>query len=579
VWARINGALDHWLAKRYWSSNWWSNEIGVPRIMRDILVLVHDSLSPSRLAGALQIMRQLRVQNTGQGANLIWSADLGLHYGALTGNDTLARRCAKLIADEIRITTGDGIQPDYSFHQHEARLQMYQYGAAFVQSITRLAWQLHGTGWAVPEEKIDMMTDFILKGWQWMERGINTVPGTIDRSASRVNALHSADIREWIPYLCELCKQKAQQLSAIADCQNDKGENLEGFRYYPYSDFAVYQARRFSFFLKTISDRTLPSESINSENLKGGLLNSGDAYVIKNGREYFNLMPVWDWSKLPGVTAFEGATQIARRPFTGSVSDGKIGLTVMDYDMEGHHGQSMTARKCWIVHDDLVISLIAGLQRNHGESPLYTTLDQCRWQGDVCVDRPGNILKEGTHTLHGVRWIHHAGLGYIFLQPQAVQLFMGAATGTWNAINHSETAAPVTEKLFTPVMIHGMGMTPLSAGYVLAYRETAAALQSLVEKPSWTILRNDKVVQGVRFADGSVACAFYMKSELAADKEKLRAGGGLVIAVDRPCLVLVTGGHVYASDPAHHGGSLNIAVNGKTWQISLPGDGTTVTVL
>jgi hypothetical protein len=29
--------------------------------------------------------------------------------------------------------------------------------------------------------------------------------------------------------------------------------------------------------------------------------------MIQNGSEYYNLMPLWDWNLLPGLTAFKGA--------------------------------------------------------------------------------------------------------------------------------------------------------------------------------------------------------------------------------------------------------------------------------
>ena len=280
VWKTISPALDHWLEKRYKSSNWWHNEIGVPQIMRDIIILTGEKMTPKQHKQALEVLAQHKVKGTG--GNLVWSADLGIHYAALTNNKELLKHCSDLIINEIKITTGDGVQPDFSFHQHGSRLQMYQYGKAFFWESTRLGWQLRGTPWAFPEDKVNILTDLAVKGWQWMARGINTVPGTIDRSASREGTLKGADIRQLIPYLCELSPKNSSVFNKIADRQNGKG-SLKGFRYFPYSDFSTYHRKDFSFFLKTISTRTLATESINHENHKGRLLNNGDAYLIKDG--------------------------------------------------------------------------------------------------------------------------------------------------------------------------------------------------------------------------------------------------------------------------------------------------------
>ena len=277
-------ALNHWLQTRYKCPNWWHNEIGVPQQIRDVIILLQKDLSTNELQGALEIMAQYQIHDNSTGANLTWSADLGTHYALLTNNKALAQKCRDLIIEEIKITTGDGVQPDYSFHQHDKRLQMYQYGGAFLRENVRLAWELRGTSLSFPKEKINLLTDFVLQGWQWTTRGINTVPGTMDRSASRRDALHSSDIRQLIPYLIDVIPGRKNDLLSIADHQNGRG-SLVGFRYFPYSDFAAYQQPGFSFFVKTISTRTLATESINSENLKGHLLNSGDAYFIRDGNE------------------------------------------------------------------------------------------------------------------------------------------------------------------------------------------------------------------------------------------------------------------------------------------------------
>jgi chondroitin AC lyase len=426
AWKAINLALDDWLRHRYQNPNWWHNQIGVPQCMRDIIILLRDTLSAKQLKGALAVMAQLHVQKSGAGANLIWSADLGFHYGALTGDEALMDSCRKLIVEEIHISTGEGIQPDYSFHQHGSRLQMYQYGKAFLFSNIRLAWELHGTRWAYPPSRIRILRNFLLKGWQWMARGVNTVPGTMDRSASRVGELRSPDIRFLIPFLCELDPRDASKFRTLADHQNGK-EALSGFRYYPYSDFTAYQRKSFSFFLKTISTRTLPTEvGLNAENLKGRLLNSGDGYLIGDGKEYYNLMPVWDWQKLPGTTAFKDAYKIDRQPFSGSVTDEQSGLSAMAYGLEDSTGkQHMSAHKVWACHQNMVVCLVADLQADHIPGQIYTVLDQCRQQGPVMVNKPDHVIGEGTDQLSGVRWIYHAGFAYLPLKPARVTLKLG----------------------------------------------------------------------------------------------------------------------------------------------------------
>lgn len=549
----IHNALGHWLKKRYQSGNWWHNKIGVPQFMRDIIILLQGSLDQEEQALALEVMAQNDEASwrKSTGANLVWCADLAFHYGAFTGDSALMNRSMEMIRKEVQVSTREGVQPDFSFHQHQQRLQTYHYGRAFLQDNVRLAWETRGTPWAYPPEKLSILTSFILQGWQWMARGIYTVPGTLDRSVSRPNTLTGADIRPLIPYLCELDPANKSVYLDVATRQDGTGKSLEGFRYYPRSDFSVYHHPRFSFFLKTISDRTLPAESINKENLKGHLLHSGDGYFILNGQEYTNLMPVWNWEHLPGVTAFPGARSISRESFAGSVTDGHSGLTVMDY-----HLGDVAAKKFWACYDNMMVCLIAEIQ---GTDSMYTTLDQCRLQGDVWINTQQKPLQQGDHHLQNIRWIYHNKLAYMPLELSTVNLRMREQEGSWQSINASGSPAIVKEKVFMPVL-------QKTQGYAVAYCDNLRQARKLADKKRWKVLKNTPECQALQWEDGTVMAAFYEAGSV----------GGL--AVDGACLVLMKGDVVCVSNPLHEEGDVTISIFDKRKTLSLPGDGTSVMI-
>lgn len=563
-WLKTNLALDHWLEKRYRNANWWHNQIGTPRNMRDIIALLAEDLSPLRLKGSLEVLAQFNIERAGIGANLIWAADLGLHYGAFTHDNRLMEVCRNMIVEEIKVHEGEGIQPDFSFHQHGKRLQAFQYGKAFLWETARIAWQLRDTPLAFPEEKTKILTDFVLEGWQWMARGVNTVPGTMDRSATRVGELRSPDIRPLIPLLIELQPGQAGAFRKMNEMQNGNGA-LEGFRYFPYSDFAAYHRPGFSFFLKTISGRTLPSESINGENLKGHLLNSGDAYLIRNGEEYFDLLPLWDWQALPGITSFNGAYKAERKRFVGSVSAHDAGLTAMDYALSSKEGDgALTARKMWACYGDAVVCLIANPE-TEGAGEVFTALDQSRLQGDVAANKPGNILGEGQRRMEEVRWIHHNGFAYIPLKPERMNLHLTHKTGSWTSINLSEKTGEVESGIFMPQLIHRNGE---STGYAAAYCETPKEARRLWRKPPWKALRNDKDCQAAMFSGDVLMAAFYAPSSVDLGK------GGVVHA-DQPCLLIMKDGKLFVSNPAWGEIEATITWNNRKFKVKTPGDGRT----
>ena len=563
----ISLALDDWFRHRYKSKNWWHNEIGVPQIMRDILVLMGDGLTPDERKKSIEILGQYKLDGTG--ANLVWSADLGLHFGAFTNDWKLMKHCRDTIMTVIKITTDEGVQPDYSFHQHGKRLQMYHYGGAFLVDDVRIAWQLRNLSLAFPPEKINILTQFVLNGWQWMARGINTVPGTIDRAASRKNALHSADIRNIIPLLYEMQPASKEAFKALNEIQHGR-QALNGYRYFPYSDFTAYHQQQYSFFLKTNSTRTLLTESINQENLEGELLNSGDYYFISNGNEYFNLLPFWDWEKLPGITNFSGEKKdkIQRRQFAGNVSDGNIGMAAMDYSLE-KNGQSLNAKKYWASYKNIHVMLIAGIETKNLSEPAFTVLDQSRWQGEVTLNRVGNILKEGKHFYNQVNWLHHNDFVYIPLENDSVNIQLLHKKARWSDINKSEPSALIDDKIFLPAIIHSSRNN--ATGYVVAYAPNAGQAEIIANDPNWDILRNDSICQAVSFEKHTIMAAFHHAAKIKLTRD-------MKISVDKPCLLLVSGNKIYISDPLHKGGCISGKINGRKFSVCLPADGTTVLI-
>lgn len=558
----IDRSLDHWLEKRYHNPNWWHNEIGVPRMMQDILVLLRHELRGERFKEAMEVLGQHKVGGTG--ANLAWSADLGLHYGALSHNEAMMEQCSDLISKEIKVSEAEGIQPDYSYHQHGARLQTCHYGDAFLGENVKIAWELRDTPWAFPEKKIDILVKFVLEGWQWMCRGIYTVPGTLDRSVSRRDMLANADLRNLLPYLIALNERNALLLNAVGERQNGKGEPLTGYRYFPWSDFAAYQRPDFSFFVKTISLRTRFTESINGENLKGALLNSGDTYFMRDGREYFNLMPVWNWGYLPGITSFKGAKTI-RQKFTGGVTNGESGLTVMHYKAEDE-ARNLSVNKFWASHGNEVVCLLSDLTTEN-TGPVYTVFDQCRWRGDVAANKPGTSLGPGTHSLKNLRWIFHSGFAYIPLSPSEVELHLTDARGTWASINKGKSEEVITEKVFMPVYLHREQDDP-SFGYVVAACNTPREARDIARHPDWKVIRNDRECQAVLFNDGTFMAAFSSEGSVRIDAER-------EASLNRPGLLLLSGAGVWVSDPTHTGGSITVRVGDQQWVSTLPDDGTT----
>ena len=243
--------------------------------------------------------------------------------------------------------------------------------------------------------------------------------------------------------------------------------------------------------------------------------------------------------------------------------------TAMDYRLEDkENNQSLSAHKVWVCKDDLVVCLISDIRAENIQSEVYTALDQCRWQGKVTVNEPGNVLTEGVHKLKKVQWIHHNGFGYIPIEPTDMELCLNTVAGTWKSINTSQPAQPVTDKVFKPVMVHPINKSVAkSTGYLLASCKSPQLLKKLAGKPTWKILSNDKYCQAVSFQDGTLAVAFFSAGTLKIRNSELTS--------DKPCLLLISNDRIYVSDPNHNGGVIKIRCKDKVLDIEVPKDGTT----
>ncbi|GAF86268.1 unnamed protein product, partial [marine sediment metagenome] len=275
------------------------------------------------------------------------------------------------------------------------------------------------------------------------------------------------------------------------------------------------------FFVKVISSRTYPTEKCNSENLKGDLLHSGDHYVIRDGQEYYNMMPVWDWDLLPGVTwSPQAGKRVARSPFVGGVSDGRGGLTAMDYRFGGGKDKprpELRARKAWLCHGDLVVCLIGDLTTSGISAPVRTALDQCRLRGAVTVGdgrgrrtisgggpaaaaagrKVGRLVARGPHELTDVRWLHHHDVAYLMLDPSQLTLKTGPVTGSWRSINRGLPDGRASDRVFMPVLEHGTGAKDRSTGYVIAPGIAAEQAARLASRLPFDLLSNDARCQAV----------------------------------------------------------------------------------
>jgi len=354
-------SLDYWLSRDFKNLNWWWNQIGVPQALLPTLLLIEKELSAEQRSRALAILRRAGIGMTGQ--NLVWVAEITAGLGILENDPKLIATAYQRIADEIRISTREGIQPDFSFHQHGPCLYNHGYGAAFAVDCSRIATQVAGTRFAFPSETIALLGSLILDGSQWMTRGGTTDFGGEGRGITLrgQNASYlSIAARNMLQFPTGREKE-FRDLDARAAGQ--PAPPLVGNRHFWRSDLMTHHRPNFYASARMFSSRVANTDgAYNGEGLKSHHIADGCNVLLRTGREYQDIFPVWDWQKIPGATIEQRAEltgsprRMGQTSFVGGVSDGEYGLAACEGERDG-----LSARKIWFFFDDAYACLGAGI--------------------------------------------------------------------------------------------------------------------------------------------------------------------------------------------------------------------------
>jgi chondroitin AC lyase len=535
----IEQGLAHWYAVKPESKNWWWNQIGKQMHLGAIGLMAEPAIS---IQMRQTIADDLPKTPSSEGANLTDFAKIVIYGGLLS--DDKARVAAGLdgIKASVKVTQGEGIQADLSFHQHGAQLHNGSYGKVFFNTVIYWAYQVKDSPWAFSKEQTDLLISYFLESDRWMTRAGTIDYSTAGRSVSRSHREFSNKtiLLKQLEYISALVPQREEELAAFREHINGGGSGLNGHKHFWRSDYAVTMRDDYHFSVKMASKRVATTESGNGENLLGYWLGFGNTFLRQRGDEYQDIFPVWDWRYLPGVTApeYEGlggawGKHLHQSTFVGGVSNGLYGVTAMDLNV-----MDITAKKAWFHFADEIVALGAGINANSGDSKdkrIHTTVNQTVSNGRVIID--GKELKQAQQSIENATWLHHDNVGYVFALPWQGQVSQQAKTGSWQRINNSQNSDLLTKDVFLLKISHGNKVSDGQYQYTLLPAKTVAQTQQYAKSPAVEILQNNSSIQAVYHKGlNTSGMVFYQAgtTELAS---------GLVLSVDKPCIVLLEEKH------------------------------------
>lgn len=564
--AEVHRAFGYWIAHDFTCPNWWYNQIGAPKLMATTALLLGDQLTAEEgryLADTM--MPRAKIGMTGQ--NRIWLAGNTLMFGLLTGNESTVRNAAETIWHESTVTTDEGIQPDFSFHQHGPQQQFGNYGMAFAVEICRWGTILRGTPWSLTESNLAAYRGFLLDGEAWVNwRGRMDISACGRQFMPRSPESKARTIAQVMRNVALFDREKATAYLAAGRDVADATNTLIGQRVFWRSDYAVRRAADWAATLKMSSKRVVGAESLNSENFLGYHLADGALYLYASGDEYDEIFPVWDWQKLPGVTCAQraGGPPSFREvrgttDFVGGVTDDATGCAAFDFSRDG-----VRAHKAWFFTSDAIVCLGAAIASSTHE-PVVTTINQCLLRGEVvikCRDRVPAKFSGDEKTVSDVEWLEHDGWRYAFFAPTTVHVRTSAQRGNWKRVfdNPETPRDDLTLPIFALWLDHGAKPEKQSYAYMIC-RSASNVPPAEIE--------NTDAIQAVRFEHGPTQVVFWTPGATTLSVPK-------ALRADQPCLVAMEtdGRRVYVADPTQKLTHLSLTVDGRTAAVKLPVGGT-----
>lgn len=552
---KIHAALNHWLNNDFQSPNWWHPVIGTPMRLLPTLILMEPELSAEQMAKALPILNRCEIGRTGQ--NKVWQSGNVLFTSLLTKNTEMIAKASASIQEELVVSTSEGVQPDWTYHQHGPQLQFGNYGLSYVGDMQKWIQILRGTQFKFDEEKVEILRNYLLKGQRWVtwknEMDISACGRQIgpDQPDDKAKALSRYFVK-----MAKLDPEFANEYMKANDYTT-----LSGNKHFWRSDIQIQRTPDYYFSVKMASNRVIGAESCNSENLQGYYLGDGATYLYQTGNEYKNIFPFWDWKKIPGTTTLQDDEPLPvltargyRIPsdFVGGVSDGENGIAVLDYNRLG-----VLAKKSWFMFDDKIICLGAGINSDEN-LPVTTSVNQSYLNGAVEFKTTDNRVTNWPVETLGYKWILHDNIGYYFPNSSLVNLITDEVTGKWTDVTKLLSEEMLLAKIFKLYLEHGVNPEDQTYEYILVPNATKTELEQMVIEPPFSI-SNQTDNQEVIASNGNIAgIVFY-------EPGNSNVFGG--IETDQPCLIMVkkleNGLEVSVADPTQKLIEINLVLAGE----------------
>lgn len=600
--ADINAALAH--TETFYGAtvlprgNWWFWTIGIPIDLGPTLVLMQGHADPGivdELTAAIELrigsspLRRGIVGPVPTGQNLVWSSFTHLCVALLRNDSVRLAAVRDAMAGVTLPGDAEGIQRDFSFHQHGAQLYTGGYGGTFASDVARYALITRATEYGLPPQSLASFASYVADGIAWSlygrhfdvsvlsrevarptTTGFNGLAALLQAStllSDRQDAIRAAAAKMLESWPGTLPVELAGLAAGIEQSQ-ETAEWPSGHRHYFASDYTVHRRPNWFASVKMFSTRTRSGESTNGENILGSRQSDGRFYLVQRGDEYFgrDVWPALDWTRLPGTTVEQKSDTASdlygygKTSFAGGTGDGRNGVSAM---VVAPLGSALTARKAWFFFDDAIVFLTNGIT-SPSANRVETIINQ------VALYDADSPLARGSD------WAAMEDVGYWFPGPVDLRVARETRTGTWAAIGGSGDTTPHSHPFLTLFLDHGAAPVNARAEYVIVPDKKPAEMAEWAAARPLSIIANNDTASAARdLRTGALGIAFWRSGVV----EGFQSSAAAVVQVQSDGRTM----QLSAADPnANATGTFEITIPGAWWTSAVPlrrtAHGTTLTL-
>jgi len=575
---QIYAAFSFWNTAQPYSNNWYDNDIGGPTVYGQSLLLMKTGDTYGFSADTLFALADVglnyynvsaaifvpQANEAVMGSNQTLNLEISIYKACIKDSTAELQRDFDTAFANIKvfIGTSEGMKIDNSYYMHGAQLYNWGYGSEFLQGSAFMAYYARNTAFATTQDNINFLIDFVLNGQQWFSQKGTSDFNSTGRGLTRSGGTSISSFRtSCLSYLISLSNNyRTTELNNYVKFLAGGNANFQspGNKQFWKSDFMAHHSSKFYLSVKTPSKRTVGSESINGENLKGKYLPWGSTNIMIKGDEYANAFPVWDWNRVPGTTTESNpSANFSKMPsggytptnsLAGGVSNGVYGLSAYAFSFD-----SVNARKAYFFTPSAMYCLGAGITSTKSEGPVLTSVNQCVSSGTVTVDSAGiqSAFTGQQQAYTKLNWVHHNNVGYLFPHQGNITVANQVQTGSWYSINSAQSATPVSNTIFSAWFNHGTKPTTGTYEYIVVPYKSVSQFASWTTSYQLKKVANNANAQA--FADDSAGVygiAFYKIDSLLLD-----TATNFSIKTNNPALLLIQkqkGGYtISVADPTH----------------------------